>query len=194
MKKKIVLFLACLWFIISFLIIQSTYAKYVTSVNGSTNVEISSWKMLVNNQDIMNNSNFSQTLSLTVEENAYHIANYIVPGGEGYFDLALDSSEVSLNFSYTITISNVSTSNISDIKLKGYSLDGGTNITNLTGSTTQITNSVTNNVNSSSIRVYVEWNDDSTTENMNDVQDTTVANTNGKAVIQANISFEQIAN
>ena len=54
-----ILLLACLWAIIAFLVIQSTYAKYVTSVNGTTNVDIASWNMLVNNQNILNDSNLS---------------------------------------------------------------------------------------------------------------------------------------
>ena len=78
------------------------------------------------------------------------------------------------------------------MKLKGYSLDGGTTITDLSSGVTQITNNVANNVNSVSIRVYVQWSDDSATETMNDISDTSVAVTNGKAVIQANINFEQI--
>ena len=110
----------------------------------------------------------------------------------GYFDLVIDSSRVSLNYSYTITISTPATSNVTDIKLKGYSLDGGTTITDLSSGVTQITNNVANNVNSVSIRVYVQWSDDSATETMNDISDTSVAVSNGKAVIQANINFEQI--
>lgn len=110
----------------------------------------------------------------------------------GYFDLVIDSSRVSLNYSYTITISTPATSNVTDMKLKGYSLDGGTTITDLSSGVTQITNNVANNVNSVSIRVYVQWSDDSATETMNDISDTSVAVTNGKAVIQANINFEQI--
>ena len=78
------------------------------------------------------------------------------------------------------------------MKLKGYSLDGGTTITDLSSGVTQITNNVANNVNSVSIRVYVQWSDDSATETMNDISDTSVAVSNGKAVIQANINFEQI--
>lgn len=110
----------------------------------------------------------------------------------GYFDLVIDSSRVSLNYSYTITISTPATSNVTDMKLKGYSLDGGTTITDLSSGVTQITNNVANNVNSVSIRVYVQWSDDTATETMNDISDTSVAVTNGKAVIQANINFEQI--
>ena len=78
------------------------------------------------------------------------------------------------------------------MKLKGYSLDGGTTVTDLNAGVTQITNNVANNVNSVSIRVYVQWSDDSATETMNDITDTSVAVNSGKAVIQANINFEQI--
>ena len=55
MKKRVILLLACLWFIISFMVIKSTYAKYLTTVDANTNIGISMWSMIVNQQNILNN-------------------------------------------------------------------------------------------------------------------------------------------
>ena len=59
MKKRVFLIFACLWIIISLLIIRSTYAKYLTSIDGGTNVNIAQWNLILNKQDILQNSDFS---------------------------------------------------------------------------------------------------------------------------------------
>lgn len=193
MKKKVVLIFAFVWLIISLLIIRTTYAKYLSSIDSNANFAIDGWKILLNNQDIIQNSDFSQTLELTFPENEYYDQNYIVPGALGYFDLVIDSSNISLAFKYTITVSNPEQSDIVDVKVAGYSYPGvQDNITYLTSSQTSIIGSSASSVNSSTIRVYVTWNDDVSTESLNDIQDTLVAINNGKAIIEANIVFEQL--
>ena len=85
MKKKVLLILALLWFLISFLIIQVTYAKYLSSINSNTSVGISAWRIKLNTQDIINNSNFSQNLALTFPGDSYYIQNVVVPGAMRIF-------------------------------------------------------------------------------------------------------------
>ena len=147
MKKRVFLIFACLWIIISLLIIRSTYAKYLTSIDGGTNVNIAQWNLILNKQDILQNSDFSSTLSLKVPKSDYYIEDYMVPGATGYYDLIIDSSNVSLPFRFHITCS---------------------------------------------VRVYVKWIDNDSSETMNDTNDTSVAINNGNAIITTNISFEQI--
>ncbi|MBR3134351.1 MAG: hypothetical protein IKG56_02705 [Clostridia bacterium] len=193
MKKKIILFFAFVWLIISLLIIRSTYAKYLSSIDSNANFAIDGWKILLNNQDIIQNSDFSQTLNLIFSENDYYDPDYIVPSAMGYFDLVIDSSNISLAFKYTITVSGTSVNDISDVKVAGYSYPGlQENITYLTSDQTSIVGSSASSVNSSTIRVYVTWNDDHDTETLNDIEDTAIAISNGKAVIEANIVFEQL--
>lgn len=192
MKKRIFLIFACLWIIISLLIIRSTYAKYLTSIDGDTNVNIAQWNLILNEQDIIKNSDFSTTLSLQVPKTDYHIADYMVPGATGYYDLVLDSSNVSLPFRFHITCSVAENSDIKDAKIIGYSRNGNKQITYLDDSETEITDSVADTVETCSVRVYVKWIDDDSSETMNDVNDTSVAVNSGKAIITTNISFEQI--
>ena len=85
MKKRLLLFIAFLWFLCSFLLIQATYAKYLSSISSSTDVGIASWKIVLNNQDIIQNSNFSNNLNLVFPGNSYYSANTIVPGAMRIF-------------------------------------------------------------------------------------------------------------
>ena len=79
----------------------------------------------------------------------------------GYFDLVIDSSNVSLAFRYTITASVSQNSEVTDAKIVGYSFPGVQNyITYLNNGNTTIQSSAASSVKSSTIRVYVVWNDD----------------------------------
>ncbi len=192
MKKRVFLIFACLWIIISLLIIRSTYAKYLTSIDGGTNVNIAQWNLILNKQDILQNSDFSSTLSLKVPKSDYYIEDYMVPGATGYYDLIIDSSNVSLPFRFHITCSVAENSDIKDAKIIGYSRNGNSQITYLDDSKKEITDSVSETVDTCSVRVYVKWIDNDSSETMNDTNDTSVAINNGNAIITTNISFEQI--
>ena len=80
MKKKLLFILACFWLIISFLIIKSTYAKYLSTINSNANISISAWRIKLNTQDIMANSNFTQNMNLIFPGDNYYVADNIVPG------------------------------------------------------------------------------------------------------------------
>lgn len=80
MKKKVLFILACFWLIISFLIIKSTYAKYLSTINSNANISISAWRIKLNTQDIMSNSNFTQNMNLIFPGDNYYVADNIVPG------------------------------------------------------------------------------------------------------------------
>ena len=192
MKKRVFLIFACLWIIISLLIIRSTYAKYLTSIDGGTNVNIAQWNLILNKQDILQNSDFSSTLSLKVPKSDYYIEDYMVPGATGYYDLIIDSSNVSLPFRFHITCSVAENSDIKDAKIIGYSRNGNSQITYLDDSKKEITDSVSETVDTCSVRVYVKWIDNDSSETMNDTNDTSVAINNGNAIITTNISFEQL--
>lgn len=113
----------------------------------------------------------------------------------GYFDLVVDTSEVNLAVRYTVTATNATTSDIADLKIVGYSFPGQQNyITYLENGVNEVHSSLATDVNSSTIRIYVSWNDDSSTETLNDSQDTQIALNNGKAIVEAHVLFEQLVN
>lgn len=191
MKKRVIFIIACLWVCICFFLIQSTYAKYLTTFDASANVGIAYWNIILNNQNIVKNSDFSANLSLVFPEETYHIADVIVPTAVGYYDLNFDTSNVSLPFTYTISTAVAATNEIADVKVTGYSLDGGTTIIDLPSGTMNVTGSLAANINSYSIRVYVQWFDDNT-QTLDDDADTLLAQDGADAIVSVNVSLEQI--
>lgn len=192
MKKKFLFIIACIWLIICFFIIKYTYAKYLSTIDSNANIRIDQWKLVLNNQDITSNSDFSQNLNLIFPGSQYYIEDCIVPGSIGYFDLNIDSSNVSLPFRYTVTLGVDDDNEIDDVKIIGYSYPGIIeNITYINNSSNQIVSTCNKDVTSTVVRVYISWNDDNTAT-LNDAQDTAIALSSGTAVINANVLFEQI--
>ena len=72
MKKRVLLILALLWFIISFLVIRVTYAKYLSSIDSNASIGISAWKVKLNTQ--------RENLELIFPGDDYYTEDTIVPG------------------------------------------------------------------------------------------------------------------
>jgi hypothetical protein len=194
-KRKIRLFIALISLLYCVSLIQSTYAKYVTSADANTNMTIARWNILLNTQDIKNNSDFTNNITPVFAGNTNMAANIIAPTAEGYFDLIINGNSTDVSYSYTITLSKATENTVTDLVIDRYNLDSATTDSTFTGDTKTITGNVlyndTNKVHT--IRVYVKWNDDSATETMNNAADT-AQTTNGKAVISVNVNLIQLAN
>ncbi len=197
MPKRIILMLAGIWILITFMVIQTTYAKYVTILPAEANVSISSWNLILNNQNITNESNFSENLNLIFPATQYHSADAMVPGATGYFDLTVDASDVNLSFKYTVTCTIPSTNEIIDLKVVAFAVDGHSvdlhsdRTAFVDDTTTPMVNYVQASANSSTLRVYVMWDDEAATSSLNDVEDTYMSLNSRKAKITANVKFEQ---
>lgn len=186
--KKVLLLLACIWFIITFSIIQTTYAKYVTNLNANTNISISYWNILVNEQDIIENSDISGSMTCVFPGSAYSKSDVIVPGATGYFDLNIDSSKVSVPFKLTVTSAINETSTLTtDLKVSGYSIDGG-DIIELTDDALNFSCNVAQDTDSTLVRVYTTWVDDG----QDSKEDTELGITGGTAILDVTLDFEQI--
>lgn len=188
-KKKAFLILACLWFIISFSVIQTTYAKYITNLDTGTNIAISYWNILVNSQDIIDNSDISGTMTAVFPENDYKKADVIVPGSTGYFDLNIDSSAVNVPFTVTVSTAINETSTLKDkLIITGYSINGQ-DIVELQDETS-FTSTIGKDATSTIIRVYATWADDGAESK----EDTALGISGGTAILDVNLKFDQIAN
>lgn len=186
--KKVLLLLACIWFIITFSIIQTTYAKYVTNLNANTNISISYWNILVNEQDIIENSDISGSMTCVFPGSTYSKSDVIVPGATGYFDLNIDSSKVSVPFKLTVTSAINETSTLTtDLKVSGYSIDGG-DIVELTDDALNFSCNVAQDTDSTLVRVYTTWVDDG----QDSKEDTELGITGGTAILDVTLDFEQI--
>lgn len=193
--KKYILLLALVSAIISLFAIINTFAKYATSAKEMTDIPIARWNIKVNDTSIKNGDSLTNVIT-PVFPGSEHIAEGIIaPTAEGYFDLNLDCSDADVSFSYNINITPNENSSVSDIITTGYSIDNGDIM-----QFEDVQNSITDDIYYSSgitnrmIRVYIKWNDDSQTENMDNESDTTATldTTNG-ALLNVNLVFTQIA-
>lgn len=192
LSKKINIILACIALIFSLIIIQDTYAKYLTAATGGANISIARWRILVNDQDIRNNSDITQTITPKFIENEHISSDIIAPLSEGYFDLIIDHTSADVSFEYEIATTVNETSSVQDIITTGYSINGG-EITELTEENKIIKNTVplSNEEKIITIRIYIKW-DDSENATMDNEQDTQATLSDTPAKLDVNLSFKQI--
>ena len=173
--------------------IQTSYAKYVSSASATGMFTIAEWTFKVNNIDVVSGSNFTNTLVPTYDTNANITSGVIAPTSTGYFDLVIDSSHVDVSYNQTITVSPGDNNTVTDLKITGYKINNGDTI-QFSGNTNTIT--TTHNLNdannNNTYRIFIEWYD-GTGETMNNAADTEAAS-NGVASIKVDLNFTQKAN
>ena len=188
LNRKITFLLALLALFYCVSLIQSTYAKYLSTADADTNITIARWNILVNNQDISQNSNFSEVLEPTFTGNENIKDGVIAPTATGYFDITLDGSTTDVSFSYDISFSEADDNTVTDLKITKYEIDGHSYTYNgpISG------NILLNDKNRAlTVRVYVEWVDQTDDETMTNVDDTTAANS-GVAKFKVNVNVIQL--
>ena len=124
LNRKITFLLALLALFYCVSLIQSTYAKYLSTADADTNITIARWNILVNNQDISQNSNFSEVLEPTFTGNENIKDGVIAPTATGYFDITLDGSTTDVSFSYDISFSEADDNTVTDLKITKYEING----------------------------------------------------------------------
>ena len=109
---------------------------------------------------------------------------------------SFDFTNVDVSFKYEISVSADETSAVSDLVATGYIVDNGTRIdfTNFNELISD-TISLNDNIQSRDIRVFVMWDDNSETQTMDNIADTTSTMVNNSnAILKVTISLTQIAN
>lgn len=192
-NRKIRFFMAFFSLLLLFDMIQNSYAKYVSSAEASSNFTIAKWAFKVNDQDVLTNSDFSNTITPVFPGNSYVGQGYIAPNSEGYFDIEIDSTDVDVTFDETITLALDDDNTVTDLQITKYQLNGGQAI-NFSNNNTVITTSHSlneqNTVNT--YRIYVKWLEGNN-ETM-DNEDDTLASKNGVAAVSITINFIQTTN
>ena len=148
LNRKITFLLALLALFYCVSLIQSTYAKYLSTADADTNITIAT----------------------------------------GYFDITLDGSTTDVSFSYDISFSEADDNTVTDLKITKYEIDGHSYTYNgpISG------NILLNDQNRAlTVRVYVEWVDQTDDETMTNVDDTTAANS-GVAKFKVNVNVIQL--
>ncbi len=187
-KRKIIFFIALMSLFYCITFMQDTYAKYVSSATANTDLTIARWNILVNSQDIIENSNFSQTIVPTFEGTTNIRSGVIAPTAEGYFDITLNGQNTDVSFSYTISLDESDDNTVSDLVIYKYTIDGVdyTYDSSITGNIL-----LNDEVKTKTIRFHVRWNDNTSTQTMNNADDTEAANS-GVAALDVNVNVIQI--
>lgn len=188
LRKKIAIFLALMSLFYTVSLIQNTYAKYVTSATANTDITIAKWNILVNSQDVINNSNFSTTITPVFLGSEHIKEGVIAPTATGYFDITIDANETELSFNYDVNATPSASSTVQDIKIDHYQINGVDY---------DLNGSISDNIYLSdesrtrTIRFFVVWDDNNETQTMNNLSDTQAAQ-NGNAAIDINIRLTQL--
>lgn len=187
LKRKIAIFSALLSLSYSITLIQTTYAKYVSSAEANSNINIARWNITINDQDIIQNSNFTNGLTPIFENNQFIKEGVIAPTSEGYFDIIIDGSNTDVSFEYTITINPSDNDTIQDLKIVKYTIDDiEYNYID------EINNTINHDdeIKIKTIRVYFTWDDDINTQTMDNQADT-IATINGNANYRVSVNLIQ---
>ena len=191
-KKYYIYILAFLSLILCFFSIQESYAKYLSSIKENTEINVARWRILVNNDDIRNNSSTTTSIVPVFPGNEHIASGIIAPTSEGYFDLVIDATSADVSFKYTINLSVSSDSSVKDLYAFKYNINDGNDIA-LDKSNQKIENTVlhTTNTDTIKIRIYVVW-DDSDSASMDNSEDTNATMSGTPAKMDVDLSFIQV--
>lgn len=104
-RKFIKVILLTLILIISFIIIQDTYSKYLTQTDNNSKLNISNWHILLNDKNIQDQADFTRDVSIEYEKSEHVTDGVIVPTSKGTFDVTLESTGTELPFQYELILS-----------------------------------------------------------------------------------------
>ena len=188
-KRKIIFFVALMSLFYSITLMQETYAKYISTASANTDLTIARWNILLNNQDIIENSNFSDSITPVFNGTSNIRSNVLAPTAEGYFDITLNGSNTDVSFQYTISLALSETNTVSDLVIDRYVIDGVEH--EFDGSNIVGNMNLNDAIRTKSIRFFVKWNDDAETQNMDNSQDSNAAK-NGIAAFDVNVNVIQL--
>ena len=206
MSRKFKVLLVIISLSLTLSLMSNTYSRYVADTTSDIELQFANWQILVNENDITNNSASSINIVPILEENNNIATNSIAPTSKGYFDIEIDPSNVEVSFDYQINFELLN-DNMPDLLISKYALlDSnyveGDSLTTIPITENQINNLLTYDNSTENfrfepfkVRIYFEWYEGQD-ENMNDEADTQIGNeaaTNDtKLQIKTTISFSQI--
>lgn len=198
--NKLKLLIVCFMLIILVSLMSNTFSKYVSSADGDLNVSFAKWQILVNNLDISDAANSEILFVPVIDSNNEVDENSVAPSSSGYFDIAIDPSNVALSFNYNITFS-IENDDIPDLMISEYAIlpvdDSPIEKISLDNNIIEkdMIYDPENPFKPFTIRLFFKWYEGEN-ELMDDLADTeigTVAAINDtKLKMKANISFKQI--
>ncbi|NLA33159.1 MAG: hypothetical protein GX864_04400 [Mollicutes bacterium] len=189
--KRIKPFLAVISLFLLINLFQETYAKYTTGASGHARLGIARWLIKINNQDIIESNYITNVINPTIITSPHVKDNVLAPRSTGYFDLVIDYNDVDVSFDYIVNVDVSNQSSVSDLKVTGYSEDGGS-VISTPGTISNLTETVLlgDTPRTKTLRVYLMW-EDSETEHMNNEADTNAALSQEPAILNVTLRFTQ---
>ena len=143
-----------------------------SGIKGSVGSDIAKWNFVINDEYVTSNHTGSLNIPLTsldvcTSTNCKVTSGKIAPGSKSSFQIEIDYTDVTLDFNYTISITD---SPIADLRVE---IDGAT------GSDTEVSKDViidpTNTNKVETVAVSIEWKDDGDPDEvMDDEADTAI--------------------
>ena len=214
-SKKIKIILLLLSLSLTMCFMSDTYSRYVADTTGDIEVQFAKWQILVNENDITSGEKKSIDLHPVVIANEHVAADTFAPSSQGYFDIAVDPSNVNVSFGYTISL-EVLNKDMPDLMITQYSLldDNGvegdkTDIDSTSNVNGLIENAITKEMlydnetkdfkfKPFTIRIYFEWYEGEG-EKQDDEADTligknaaTVETVNNEEVAEDDVETEEV--
>ena len=198
--NKLKLLIVCFMLIILVSLMSNTFSKYVSSSDGDLNVSFAKWQILVNNLDISDAANSEILFVPVIDSNNEVEENSVAPSSSGYFDIAIDPSNVALSFNYNITFS-IENDDIPDLMISEYAIlpvdDSPIEKISLDNNIIEkdMIYDPENPFKPFTIRLFFKWyeGEDELMDDLADTEIGTVAAINDtKLKMKANISFKQI--
>ena len=190
-NRKLRLILAFVSLILLIDMVQDTYAKYISSADATSDFTIARWAFLVNNQDVLDDSDFSATILPTFDSNANIASGVIAPTSTGHFEIEVDYSDVGVSFDQVITLSLSDDNTVSDLRFTGYKIGNGEVIEFEDETEITATHLLSEQTRTETYTIYIEWYD-GVGEDLDNADDTD-ASANGVASVDVNIQFIQKA-
>ena len=187
-KRKIIFFIALMSLFYCLTLMQDTYAKYVSTASANADLTIARWNILINNQDILNNSDFSDSITPVFNGTTTIKSDVIAPTAEGYFDIVINGEDTDVSFEYTISLDQAHDNTVDDLVITKYVINNEEHAYTDQDITGDIL--FNDSTKTKSIRFYVLWDDDEATQTMDNEEDTLSAQ-NGVAAFIVNVNVIQ---
>ena len=189
-SRRALIFVALLSLLYCVTLVQDTYAKYISGASGTGNLTIARWNVLINDVDIVNNSNFSNVITPTFENNTNIRDGVIAPTAQGTFDVVLDVNQTDVSLTYSITVEEDNTNTVRDLKILSYTIDNTTYTYTSSGITGNILYTDVDRV--KRISFIVSWVDDAAQGAVMNNANDTEASKLGVAAFKVNVNVIQL--
>lgn len=187
-RKKIFLLLAILSLFCCCYTFTKTYAKYFSQPKNERKFYIKRWNILINDEEIKNNQELSNKLSLNIDNLENVAENKIAPDSTGNFEINLDYTNTDLNFNYEIEI--YGNEDLKDLIIYKIEINDEQQVQKETNNIINGTVNINEEPKSKKIKIYTKWNDDESAS-MNDEEDTEISRKYENITLDVKIKLTQ---